>query len=470
MSGRRDWSLTTVLTVWHAGAALLLAGASLILLSWGLTRFFEQLEDQVLHERIRVLRALIQEGNSATLRWEVELEQQVHEWPLVYVRILGRDGKRYLESPGMAEFLPVEAIPHLPSSELMPPSRNIRRAGRILHLTVATAPGPPDDDNRPYIIQAALDSTEPTALLRRYRFMLLIIVAGATLLSLWFVRRLSQKALRPLDEIVLASQQVRGSALDVRIPETEAPEEIATLARNFNHMLDRLEESYNRLRRFSDDIAHELQTPLSNMRGEAEVALSKARSIEEYRDVLLSCLEEAEDLSEIIARLLFLAEAERDEMRVEPERIQLASGLAGLMEFFEPAAWEKGIHLSVECSEHLWLEADRLLFLRAVSNLVTNALAATPAGGTIYLAGSQEDSTVCVEVRDTGIGIPPEHLPQIFERFYRVERSGSKGSGVGLGLSIVKSIMNLHRGSIEILAATDGGTRVLLKFPPMTES
>jgi two-component system heavy metal sensor histidine kinase CusS len=202
-------------------------------------------------------------------------------------------------------------------------------------------------------------------------------------------------------------------------------------------MLDRLEESFKRLARFSADIAHELRTPVNNLRREAEVALGKSRSAEGYREVLGSCLEECARLSRIIDSLLY-----------------------------EAAAAEAGVTLRLICSDGMVANLDRTLFQRAVGNLVANALAHTPAGGIVTVAAGREDGAVTVNVTDTGCGIPEAHLPHVFDRFYRVDDARSTATGgVGLGLAIVKTIAGLHHGSAMIKSEVGKGTRVTLAFP-----
>ena len=231
-------------------------------------------------------------------------------------------------------------------------------------------------------------------------------------------------------------------------------------------MLDRLEESFERISRFSADIAHDLRTPVNNIRGEAEVALARARTVDEYRDVLESSLEEAVRLSELIGDLLFLARAESPLNELRRERVNVGELLITVRDYYEASAANGGISLvAIESAEPLTAELDRSLMLRAVSNLVSNAIAHTPPGGTVTLAATNEDAAIRIEVSDTGGGIPAEALPRVFDRFFRVDPSRSKTSGgTGLGLAIVQSILTLHGGSAEITSQLGHGTRVTLRM------
>ena len=231
-------------------------------------------------------------------------------------------------------------------------------------------------------------------------------------------------------------------------------------------MLERLEESFERISRFTADIAHDLRTPVNNIRGEAEVALARARTVDEYRDVLESSLEEAVRLSELIGDLLFLARAESPLTELHRENVNIGELLTTVCDYYEASATNAGISLVVNGrAVPLNAELDRSLMLRAVSNLVSNAIAHTPPGGTVKLAATNEDAVIRIEVSDTGAGIPAEALPRVFDRFFRVDPSRSKASGgTGLGLAIVQSILALHGGSAEITSQLGRGTRVTLRM------
>jgi two-component system heavy metal sensor histidine kinase CusS len=232
-------------------------------------------------------------------------------------------------------------------------------------------------------------------------------------------------------------------------------------------MLDRLEESFERISRFSADIAHDLRTPVNNIRGEAEVALARARSAEEYRNVIESFLEEAVRLSALIGDLLFLARTESPLTHLRREPVDVGELLGGVREYYEASAADGGVSLTTTVADKpVIAEADRTLLQRAVGNLVSNALANTLPGGEVQLGTSADSSTIRIEVSDTGVGIPAEALPRVFDRFFRVDSSRSQGSGgTGLGLSIVQSILLLHGGNVQIWSQPGQGTRVTLHMP-----
>jgi two-component system, OmpR family, heavy metal sensor histidine kinase CusS len=227
-------------------------------------------------------------------------------------------------------------------------------------------------------------------------------------------------------------------------------------------MLERLEDSFVRLSQFSADIAHELRTPIGNIRGEAEVALSRSRSPEEYREVMESTIAECEHLGQIVDNLLFLARTEAAEGQLQRATFDGRGAIEKIAAFHEPIAEEQ--KLTIHRNGEATFFADEMLFIRALNNLVENAIRHTPAGGTIEISIAERDAHAEVSVKDTGSGIVAEHLPRVFDRFYRADTSRSS-EGVGLGLALVKSIMNLHAGSATIESEPGRGTTVTLRFP-----
>lgn len=280
--------------------------------------------------------------------------------------------------------------------------------------------------------------------------------------------RLSHRARgnAPIESISGAAARIRSTTLDERIATQGLPVELRNLAETFNSMLDRLEQSFRHISQFSDDVAHELRTPVNNLRGEIEVALGKLRSSESYRETLGSCLEECTRISRLIETLLFLARSDTSTHPLEREQVDVNMELATVEAFYGAAASEAGVALRVMSAEGLSARVNRTLFQQAVGNLVSNAIAHTPKGGSITIEARSDADGLVITVRDTGRGIPQEHLPRVFERFYRVDRTqGSSSQHVGLGLAVVKSIVMRHGGRVAISSEAGRGTQVILTLP-----
>jgi len=267
----------------------------------------------------------------------------------------------------------------------------------------------------------------------------------------------------PLREIVRRMHLVTATERSSGIPPDSVPRELSDLAVSFNEMLRRVDESFQRLAHFNADIAHELRTPITNLMTQTHVALSRARTIDEYREILYSNVEEYERMAQMVGDMLFLAQADNRTSKRESIEVDLAAETRGLFDYYEGWAEERGVSLALEGAARV--AGDRLMLQRALGNLLSNAIRHTPGGGTVRVAlsGSQDDTTVSVE--NPGEPIPADEIPKIFDRFYRIDPSRQRhGEGSGLGLAIAKSIVEAHGGRI---AATSNEqiTRFQLIFP-----
>ncbi|MFC6313499.1 heavy metal sensor histidine kinase, partial [Paraburkholderia dipogonis] len=309
-------------------------------------------------------------------------------------------------------------------------------------------------------------------LLDRYRDKLTLAGVAGVVLAMLLGYLLIRAALRPLRDIAASASLVTVNRLDTRIAVARVPSELEALVASLNAMLERVEQGFQHLSRFTADLAHDMRTPLSNMRGAAEVALARPRSVDEYEALLASNLEECDRLSRMIESVLFLARAEHPQFVKQLREFDAGQELTHIAEYFEGIADDANVRLRV--SGTAAVTADLELFRRAVSNLLANAIRYTPPGGEIVLDAGASADAVRVSVANPGQPIPAEHLERIFDRFYRVDPSrsslpsaglsqGSTGS-TGLGLAIVRAIMELHCGSVH--AESDArGTRFVLRFP-----
>ncbi len=432
----------------------------------------EKSTDLFLADKLHVVRTLLRErpDDWDALREEIELESAARRYERFYIRLLDEHATPLLMTPRMAEQLDLSLLASQTESRPDHPFSMKGTRGQSFWVASALAEvgSPP---TRTDTIEIAIDISQQEALLARYRrwFLATLLVSFAIFPLIGY--QVARHGIRPVEEIATTAQHISSTNLHERILPEGYPFELASLAHTFNKMLDRLEESFERISRFSADIAHDLRTPVNNIRGEAEVALVRARTADEYRDVLGSCLEEAVRLSNLISDLLFLARAESPLTHLRRERVNVAQLLDGVRDYYQASAEDAGISITAAAgAEPVIAELDRALVQRAVSNLVSNAVAHTPSGGSIVLATTlgtcAAASTVRIEVSDTGEGIPPEALPKVFDRFYRVDTSRSQASGgTGLGLAIVQSIMLLHGGNVEISSKVGQGTRVTLRIP-----
>ncbi len=460
-SGNRK-SIAWRLSVWYAGSAFLLLAVGTGFLYFALARSFDRENTEYVTEKTRTLETLLREhpGQQATVQWEVQGESVAHPSIRVFSRVLDADRKVVVETTGMSADLPPAAFPEpvdLNAEDVE--TRDLRTAaGRVYRLAATKSAA--------NTLQVAVDLTFEKDLLASYRRQLWIVLGLGVIASILIGRRIAIRGLRPLKEISETVRQIRSTNLHEHVPLDRMPSEVQELASTFNNMLDRLGDSFERLSQFSSDIAHELRTPLNNLRGEIDLALSKKRSPEEYVDLLGSLSEECDQLSRLIDSLLFLARAEQPAVQINREQVDVVRELRLVCEFYEPAAADAGVCLSVSAPEELRSHLDRTLFKRAIGNLVQNALAHTPSGGQVRITASNGAGELSVSVSDSGTGISESDLPRVFDRFYRADpaRTRNKG-GCGLGLPIVQSIARLHGGAVEIASEVGRGTKVTLAIP-----
>ncbi len=449
-----------------AGAFLVFfATASLYLV---LVNELEKSTDLFLADKVQVLRTILRERphDRDALREEIELESAARRHEQFYIRLLDERNALLLMTPGMAARLDLAQLARQTQSH---PDRTLRmkgRDGQVFRVSSASAPvGSPATQTD--TVQIAIDVSQKEESLARYRFWFWVILLATFAIFPLVGYQIARQGIRPVQEMATTARHISSTNLHERILPEGYPFELASLAKTFNQMLDGLEESFERISRFSADIAHDLRTPVNNIRGEAEVALARARTAHEYRDVIESCLEEAVRLSDLIGDLLFLARADSPLIHLRRERVDVGKLLAGVREYYEASAADGGVALTTAVAgEPVIAELDRTLLQRAVGNLVSNALAHTPPGGAVVLGANADISAIHIEVSDTGVGIPAEALPKVFDRFFRVDSSRSQGlGGTGLGLAIVQSIALLHGGKVEISSQLGHGTRVTLHMP-----
>jgi two-component system heavy metal sensor histidine kinase CusS len=326
-----------------------------------------------------------------------------------------------------------------------------------------------DNRNNRVLITLALNIDEAQSLLMRYRQTLLLTLLFSVVTAASLALIIARRGMIPLHDMAETASEISASHLQKRLSVTDAPAELRELAGAFNAMLERLHNSFSRLSDFSSDLAHELRTPINNLMGQTQVALSRQRNAEEYRVVLESNLEEYERLARMIRDMLFLAQTDNTrpnnaQKPLHTELVDLRAELDKVAEFYQLAADEHGVSIIPGGSGTLI--ADRILVQRVIGNLLSNALQHSPTDSEIHAQVSSTEKTVVFQISNHGPGIPSEHLERIFDRFYRINNArSSSDTGSGLGLAIVKSIMELHGGHVSVENQANQLTTFTLHFP-----
>ncbi|HHV63359.1 MAG TPA: HAMP domain-containing protein [Firmicutes bacterium] len=277
---------------------------------------------------------------------------------------------------------------------------------------------------------------------------------------------LSGRALGPIDRLTRLVQSMSAEDLSRRLDMKLPNDEVGRLARTFNGMLERLESAFRRERQFTSDAAHELRTPLTVMKGNIDVALARPRNTSEYIRVLEELETQVDRLAHLSENLLTLARCDTGKAPFRPEQLDIVILLEGLVEQVKPLAESKGISVELQGLDRPILMGDQDQLIRLFLNLLDNAIKYTPPGGEISVMVASDGASATIAVKDTGPGIEPEHIPHIFERFYRVDKARARSEGgSGLGLAIAKYIVQLHGGHIEVESEPGRGSTFAVRLP-----
>lgn len=286
-------------------------------------------------------------------------------------------------------------------------------------------------------------------------FLVLAVVGGLFL---------SRQALRPVAASIATAQRLNPQDLSARLPRTGADDELDRLAATINDLLDRLAADHAQIIRFTADASHELRSPLGAMRAAVEVALQQPRSADEYREMLASLGEQCERLTALVNKLLLLARADAGQVEIRREEVDLTALVGEVVDLYQPLAEDRGVQLEWHAGQTVNIEGDESWLRQMAVNLLDNAIKFSEPGGRVVLHLEAADGHLLLVVRDAGIGIAPERLPHVFERFYQVDGARSAG-GHGLGLSICRWIAEIHGGTIEATSQPGDGATFKVVLP-----
>jgi heavy metal sensor kinase len=275
---------------------------------------------------------------------------------------------------------------------------------------------------------------------------------------------MARRAVSGVEEITRTAQGISAGTLGKRVPVKGRGDEIDQLAMTFNQMLDRIQTLVTEIRQMGDNIAHDLKSPLTRIRGSAEVTLTTGRSLAEYEGMAAGAIEECDRLLSMINTMLMISRTEAGVEKPAREAIDLAALVREACELFGSPAEDKGLTLRCTVPEPCGIVGDHRMIQRLIANLLDNAVKYTPAGGQVEVTVSREGGGAVVTVSDTGIGISPADLPRIFDRFYRCDRSRSV-AGTGLGLSLARTIARAHGGEITVASRPGEGSVFTVTLP-----
>ncbi|MFG6489982.1 heavy metal sensor histidine kinase [Roseateles sp. BYS78W] len=461
----RRWSLQLRLTLYF----FVFTTALLCVVGWALNdqlahQLWEKDEDNV-RTTMDVQRAVIEAmdagGVGARNPWQKEWAEHTLRNRNLAMRLTAPDGQ-VLDSPPTPP-IPLDAFPAARKRAAFKRYTVGHGSAEVRYMLAATMvetwPG------RVWLLQAAYNLHEGQELGEAFRRRLILVVTLAVLAASALAAYLVQRALRPLRVMSEAIGDITADKLDARIAHQAWPSDLRQLAESFDAMLGRLHAAFEQLSRFSSDLAHEFRSPITNLVSAAGVMLSRERSAGEYQDTLAVVVEEGDRLARMVSSMLFLARADNARQALNFETLSAQGQLRDIAEAYGAVAEERGLRLELGAAADIRLQADPLLLRNALSNLVSNALQHTPAGGLVTLTACARDGGVEFIVTDTGSGIAAEHQPHIFERFYRVDAARSSGDRTGLGLAVVRSIAELHGGRANVSSELGKGARFTLWLP-----
>jgi heavy metal sensor kinase len=378
-----------------------------------------------------------------------------------YLQIMDSDGNWIYRSSAFSK-LPLAGIPpSLVHKRIRTDARIGKEPFRVMTQRI-------DVHGHAYTVQTASTNREEVETLERFQRYLLMFAPLLLLAAGLVGYLLSRRALAPVDALTRTARTITGHTISSRLQQFHTGDELQRLSDTLNEMLDRIETAFTRVTEFTADASHELRTPISLIRTEAELALRRSRSPDEYCEALRHILLEAERTTSLIEELLALARADSGQQSLEIQPLDLRSELQEVASGWRAVAGVRGLQFSERIREaELRVLGDAVALRRVVNILLDNAFKFTPVpGGVVTLCAEERDGRALISVRDNGMGIAEEHHARIFERFYRVDKARSRElAGAGLGLSIAQWIVEHHQGKIRVESVPGAGSIFWVELP-----
>jgi signal transduction histidine kinase len=462
-SGLRDRLRQTLglrLAIWYAGifvaSSLTLIALTYLLLSASLRQYDrEQIQSTLVQYA-----AAYRRGGVPALAAAIRANQAAAGYEPLFVRAVGPYQDLVFLSPQdeWRRFDPDQLTTPALSGEQSWATLGSGAEGEILEVASVRLP-----DGT--LFQVGKSTARRRDLLRRFRTVLLLDFVTLVAIGLAGGAIFTASAIRPVRDLIATVKEImRTGRMEARVPAQHTHDALDELAVLLNAMLDRIQGLISGMRGALDNVAHDLRTPMMRLRSVAETALQSGGDPAALREALADSLEESDRLVSMLSTLMDISEAETGTMRLQREPVQLDELIRSSVELYADLAEDKGVHLEAAVTPDLRIDADRNRMRQVVANLLDNAVKYTPQGGRVEISAERQAADVIVSVRDTGPGITPDELPRVWQRLYRGDKSRSE-RGLGLGLSLVKAIVEAHGGRVSVRSVPGEGSTFELRLP-----
>jgi len=447
------------LALWYSGifilSSVLLFALAYFLLSSSLSRQ----DQQTIQLKLKELSALYETGGMESLKREVTVEKKFEKKAPLLIRVAGSDNKALLlVIPYQWAEFDIKQLERINPTKKMTWIRLPAKHNKNV-LEIASVRLPNN-----YVLQAGKSTEYRAKVQRHFREIFVAVMIPLVLLALFGGTFLAFRALRPVRHLITTIRSIGAGKMDARVPSPQTGDELEELVVLFNGMLQRIETLINGMRDSLDSVAHDLRTPMTRLRGIAEIALQSDQNGETCQEALSSCLEESERILKMLNTLMDISEAETGVMKLDRELIDVSGLMKEVLDIYHYVAEEKNIDIHLTLPPDLSLIADPIRISQAMANLLDNAIKYTPVGGKIDIEARQLKQEILIAIKDSGIGIPREEMPKIWNRLYRGDQSRSQ-KGLGLGLSLLRAIIRAHKGRIEVLSEPGKGSTFSIYLP-----
>ena len=456
------------LTLWYAGIFAVSACIAFLLFYFFVSKFiFDQTDQELISQADRFSILLTSQGSELVIDSAL-IEAHAAGVKKVFFRFLSANGEVF-SSSDMSYWKDINiGVDETAIKELLKDSQPVfktiavsgrREKVRILYAAISPR----------IILQVGVAMESYSHFLDALRRIFIATMSFLVVLAAgvgWFMAR---RAVSGIEAVTRTAQKISGGTLEERVPVKASGDEIDQLALTFNQMLDRIQALLKEIKQMSDNIAHDLRSPLARIRGAAEVTLASGKTLGEFEGMAASTIEECDRLLDMINTMLMISKTESGVEKIPSADVDLTGIVRQACELFGPTSEDKKVTVRCNRPDGIHLNGNTPMIQRMFSNLLDNAIKYTPPGGMVDINVSGSQSQVVVAVKDTGVGISAHDLPHIYERFYRCDQSRSQ-AGIGLGLSLARAIARAHGGDITVVSTPNEGSTFTVTLPKFVSS